>query len=365
MPPHTKLPTPVGHIQVHYDPMSPPNWGIVPFAIDVFVYQNVRVALQALLRAATTIHAQRLEEGTAELLTNNLLFRGQSEVTQRILPTRLRGPRRSPDVRKRFNVAAPPSVKFNGVEFPSNAFETDGDDPRNHWGDWFERVRVPSIDDCLAELPNEELRSRDALEVAAIDRACSVSEVAGLDPFRRRAAVRHYSGALSPLLDLSTDPEVAAFFATGGASRQPAPGTIGALWAIDVNFLADLFSIKTTSIPGGEKMTLTERRDEWGDNKAMFEKFGALPTRLEFDSVQLPFQRPQAQHARFVSLAGEDGGPLPPKTELTWWSIIERRGYPCAFIQDGCTYENPDHNVTGAALWPENEPLANALAGRT
>ena len=53
---------------------------------------------------------------------------------------------------------------------------------------------------------------------------------------------------------------------------------------------------------------------------------------LELTSVELPFQRPQAQHARFFLLAEENGAPLPAKTEFTWWSIIERRAYGCAFI---------------------------------
>lgn len=133
------------------------------------------------------------------------------------------------------------------------------------------------------------------------------------------------------------------------------------LWAMDLNFLADLFSMKTVSISGGEKTSLTEQRDKWGDNKQMFEEFGVEPTSLELASVELPFQRPRAQHARFLWLAGKDRSPLPPKTELTWWSIIERRAYACAFIQDGSTYENPDHNITTAALWPNTEPLANAF----
>lgn len=67
MPPYTKLPRPAGHLQVLYDPMSPPNWGIVPFSIEISVYPDVRVALKALVQATTTIQAQRLEEGTAEL----------------------------------------------------------------------------------------------------------------------------------------------------------------------------------------------------------------------------------------------------------------------------------------------------------
>jgi hypothetical protein len=363
MPPYTTLPRPEGHIYFSYSPMSPPNWGIVPFDIHVFVYPNVHVALQALLQAATTIQAQRLERGSAELLTGYLFFRGHSEVTQRLLPTRLRGPWREPATRERFSVGAPPKVEFHGIEFPSAAFDSGGEDPRNHWGDWFERVEpMREIEDSMTELEEDELHRRDALEHAAIERASQVPDVASLEPFQKQAAVRHYSRVPSPLLDVSTHPEVAAFFATGGASQPPKPGTIGMLWAIDLNFLLNIFLLKTASIPGGEKTSMTELRNKWGVNKQMFEEYGVQPTRLELASVELPFKRPQAQHARFLALDGENKSPLSLKTELTWWSIIERRAYACAFIQDGHTYENPDHNITAAALWPGTEPLASALS---
>lgn len=365
MSPYTTMPKPEGHIYFSYNPMSPPNWGIVPFEIHVFVYANVRVALQALVQAATTIQAQRVERGSAELLSDHLLFRGHSEVTQRLLPTRLRGPWCPPAARQRFSVAAPPKIRFHGVEFPSAAYDSAGENPRYQWGDWFERVKpMRSIEDSLAEVSEDELCHRDTLERAAIERATQLPDLASLDEFRQRAAVRHYSCACSPLLDVSTNPEVAAFFATGGASHPPSAGTIGMLWAIDLNCLADLFSLKTTTILGGagEKTVMTEQRNKWGDNRQMFEEYGVLPTRLDFTTVQLPFRRPQAQHARFILLAGEDERPLPPKTELTWWSIIERRAYSCAFIQDGRSYENADHNITSAALWPKDESLAVNLA---
>jgi hypothetical protein len=109
---------------------------------------------------------------------------------------------------------------------------------------------------------------------------------------------------------------------------------------------------------------MTERRDKWGVNKRLFEEYGVQPTRLELASVELPFQCPQAQHARFFSLAEESGARLPAKSEFTWWSIIERRAYACAFIQDGRTYENPNANMTAASLWPVNEPLVKALADK-
>lgn len=184
MPPYTKLPTPEGHLNFSYGPLSPPNWGIVPFEIEVSVYANVRVALQALLQAATTIQAQRLERGLAELFDEHIFFRGHSDVTHRILPTRLRGLWQQPAARERFSVAAPPTVTFNGIEFPSSTFNSGGEDPRNHWGNWFENVgptrRIEdSLSEVLAELPR-----RDALELAALERASQISAVAALDTFR-------------------------------------------------------------------------------------------------------------------------------------------------------------------------------------
>jgi hypothetical protein len=163
---------------------------------------------------------------------------------------------------------------------------------------------------------------------------------------------------------VSTSPEVAAFFATGGASQAPTLGTIGMIWAIDLSLFQDLFSLKRTSIPGGEKINMTQPRDTWGVNERLFEDYGVLPKGLEVALVELPFPRPQAQHARFFSLGEENGVPLQPKTELTWWSIIERRAYGCAFIQDGRTYENPNDDITAASLCPANEPLVNALADK-
>ena len=89
------------------------------------------------------------------------------------------------------------------------------------------------------------------------------------------------------------------------------------LWAIDLNFLAGLFSFEISSIPGGSKIRLNELREEWGDNKKMFEEQGILPTCIEVSSVALPFRRPIAQNARFFALAGEDGTNLSARTELT------------------------------------------------
>jgi hypothetical protein len=89
------------------------------------------------------------------------------------------------------------------------------------------------------------------------------------------------------------------------------------IWPIDLSLFQDLFSLKESSIPGGEQINTTQQRDTWGVNKRLFEEYGVLPTPLELALVELPFPRPQAQRARFFSLAGENGAPLPPKTELT------------------------------------------------
>jgi hypothetical protein len=358
----TALPRPEGHIYFSYSPMSPPNWGIAAFDMHVFVYPNIRVALEVLRRVTDAIQAQQSHRGSG-LLTGHLLFRGNSDVTQRLLPTRLRGPWRQPAPRERFSVAAPPMVKVQGVNLPTVAFEPGGADARLYWGDWFERVEpMRAIEDSMAEVSQEDIDRRDALERAAVDRASQLPEVASIGPFQRRAAVRHYSRVLSPLLDVSTSPEVAAFFATGGTSSAPAPGTIGMLWGIDLSFFQDLFLLKMTSIPGGEKINMTEAQDTLGVNKRLLQKYGVLPTCLQLACIELPFPRPQAQGARFFSLAQENGAPLPAKTEFTWWSIIERRAYGWAFIQDGRIYENPNHNITADSLWPATEPLVEVLA---
>ena len=365
MPLNATVPPPEGHIYFSYSPTSPPNWGIAPYDIHVFVYPNIGVALEVLLEVAGAIKAQRSDRSTGDLLTGHLLFRGNSDVTQRLLPTRLRGPWSQPPPRERFSVADPPMVKVHGVNLPSVSFDPGGADARLYWGDWFERVEpMRTIEDCMAEVSQDEIDRRDVLERAAVERASQLPEVAALDPFQRRAAVRHYSHVLSPLLDVSTSPEVAAFFATGGASNPPTPGTIGMLWAIDLSFFQDLFLLKTTRTPGGEKINMTEPQDKWGVNKRLFEEYGVLPTCLQLACIELPFLRPQAQHARFFSLAEESGASLPAKTEFTWWSIIERRAYGCAFIQDGRTYENPRHDITADSLWPVDEPLVRALADK-
>ena len=366
MPPETKLPRPAGHVNLSYSPMSPFNWGIVAPQFHVFVYPDVRVALQALLQSATRLHAERLANGTARLFSDHIFYRGQSNIAHRLLPSRLRGTEPPAPPPQRFRVDAPPTIMFNGVELPARSFGAPpGQDPREHLGDWYEDLNpTREIEDSLAALSEVELKKRDAAEAADIARASQLPAVARLGDFQRQAAVRHYSHAPSPILDITTNPEVAAFFATGGGAKEPpVPGQLGMLWAIDLNFLAGIFKFEITSIPDGLRIRMRETREDWGDNKKMFEEQGIMPTCLELTSVALPFKRPLAQHARFLCLTGENGEPLPLKTEMTWWSIIERRAYMCAFVQDGKTYEAADHNITEAALLPQDDELAKTLAG--
>ena len=205
MRPSTALPPPEGHIYFSYSPTSPPNWGTVSSDIHMFVYPNIRVALEVLLQVANAIQAQQLHRG-AGFVTGHLLFRGNSDVTQRLLPTHLRGPWSQPSPRERFSVADPPMVMVHGVNLPSVSFDPGGADARLYWGDWFERVEpMRSIEDSMAEVSQEDIQRRDALERAAVERASQLPEVASLGPFQRRAAVRHYNRVLSPY---STYPRV-------------------------------------------------------------------------------------------------------------------------------------------------------------
>jgi hypothetical protein len=346
MPPHTTLPDAEGQLLVQYSPMSPPNWGVVGASFHVFVYANAQIALKALVQALTTIHAQLLESGAAKLLHDNLLYRGQADSEARFLPSRLRGPRRQPSPRQRYGTDGPPEAL-------------------KHHGRWYEEIEeFRTIEASIEELTDATLQERDELERMAIERASTIDRIASLDHFQRRAAVRHYGSIPSPLLDVTTSPEVAAFFATGGGgSAPPKPGSIGMLWAIDLNFLGQLFDVRIATVHGGLKTVLTPDFNSWGDNKKFFEDYGVQPAALEIRSVALPFGRPQAQHARFLSITGPDGAPLPRKTEATWWSILERYAFAAsaAFLQDGNTYENAAHNITKAALLPDDEGLTNAV----
>jgi hypothetical protein len=346
MPPYTTLPLPVGTLKVSYNPLSPANWGIVWADIEILVYANVRVALQALLQSATTIHAQRLEKGAAALMSDHIYYRGHTDLTHRLLPTRLRPAHHTREEWQRWSLL------------------DQSDEVREKQGDWIQEMKPRrSSEALLSNLPAEELCRRSEIEGNYIQRAEAISTCRGLSDFQTRAAVRHYSLAPSPLLDVSTNPNVGAFFATGGGSTvRPVLGSIGMLWAIDLNIFSDLFSFEIVSVPAGLKIRLLEMREEWGDNKRMFEDQGILPTAFEVTSVGLPFRRPTAQSARFFALTGEDTVELSAQTELAWWSIVERRAYSCAFIQDGKVYTNTKQNITAEALLPTDEDLARALA---
>src|SRR5262249_27966873 len=148
--------------------------------------------------AATTLQAQRLEQGTAELFSEHIFFRGQSDVAARLLPTKLRGPWQQPKARERISIADTPMIEFNGVKLPSVVLEGGDSD---HWGSWYETDdEFRSIEDSMSLVNVEELARRDALEANAIASASRVPEIGALDQFRQRAAVRHYSGVFSPLL---------------------------------------------------------------------------------------------------------------------------------------------------------------------
>ena len=145
MPTYTTLPRPEGHIRFSYNPMSPGNWGMVPFELHFYVYRDVKVALQALLQSAATIQAQNLEAGKASLFTDNIYFRGHTDVTHRLLPTRLRTASTESGPRQRFAVPGGPP----------------GQDPREEYGDWSEEVEgMRSASKTVANLTDEELRKR-------------------------------------------------------------------------------------------------------------------------------------------------------------------------------------------------------------
>lgn len=133
MIPYTDLPRPEGHIYYNYSPMSPPNFGIVPSSFHVFVYRDIKIALQALMQAATTIKAQCLRHGDINLFSDDLYYRGQMEITDRLLPTRLRGQKRE-EPRQRFSLTNSAKVSFNGVAFHSKNFNvSDGKDPNEEF----------------------------------------------------------------------------------------------------------------------------------------------------------------------------------------------------------------------------------------
>ncbi len=272
------------------------------------------------------------------LTGETIFYRGQTDITHRILPTRLRGPKLPAAPRFRYPVPAPPDV------------------PEHEEGNWFEQdPEFRSHEKLVEYLLKGELQDRDAKEQAALNKIAEHPELRHLSVFQQRAAARHYAGVPSSLLDVTTDLEVAAFFATG-AGEPVAAGQLGMLWAMDMNFLKQYFGMKVRSLPEGWIITLKDRRDEWGDNKKILDEFGLLPGQFNLHAVELKLPRPQAQKGRFISLETEDGKPLPPESEVLWWSMLERWLCPISFIQDGSCYTNEGKAITKENLLPKDDP---------
>ena len=340
-------PRPEGFVQLSYDPTSPFQWGLAPLNYHVYVYRDVAAALSAIDHWVDRIWKKReAEAGTARAgVPLKILYRGQSEISLRLLPTLLRGPGPVPvPERPRYRVESQPG----GTE-----------EARQQFGDWFEEdPDFRSADSLLDRLSVEWLTQCGAGEERALALARQMPGIAGLDPFRQRAAVRHYSGAPSTILDVTTKPEVAAFFATGGGLPRGASlpaGSLGMLWAIDLTFLAEFFDVSVEPVPGGRRIVLRQPKERWGDNHKMFADQGIPDVGLVFTDVALPLPRPEAQHAVFLSLTEVDGPELPIKAQLHWWSLIERWSYMTGFIQDGRVFEDSAGGVTRSRLFPEDD----------
>lgn len=329
-------PRPAGTLFLKYSPMSPPAFNLVAFRMHVYVYASATDAVAALLYWNDRIKQKRFDEGSAIMTGDSTFFRGQTEITHRLLPTRLR----------ERNVGAPPRMR-HWIDPP---------EARTEWGDWHEEDPIyRKIEDSLAALPPAEIEERERREVEAIERAKRFPDIAALDEYRQRAAVRHYAGVPSSLLDVSADPEVAAFFATGAGSGVK-PGQLGMLWAIELDHIQRLFAPKVTSAPGGWKATFTDNRSAWGVNERMLDDYGVPPAQFEIRAVDLPLHRPTAQSGRFVGIESLAGSPMSVKGQLTWWSLFERWSYMVGFVQDGKTYENPERGITLSNLLPRDDP---------
>jgi hypothetical protein len=327
----------VGTIYFKYNPLSPVNWNMAGFSTNVSVYADVAHALVAFKRALGERRPRAF---------SSLFFRGQSSVSARLLPTRLRGdgPRAVLGPKYAHTIAA-----GTGPEVVKQIHHIQGT--------WYrQETAMRSMDALLPHLPAEMVRGRDELERECVRHArARFSEIESLDEFRRRAAVRHYGGVVSSLVDVTEDPEIAAFFASG-STPDPDEQRYGMLWAVDIGELARLFAYEVVKVEGGEKIILTDQRQLWGDNKMFFEEQNLPPIRIEIVNVDLPLPRPTAQRGRFLSIEGGDGQPLPIAAELIWWSLIERWSYAVAFIQTGERYENVQTDITEERLFPKDDP---------
>lgn len=333
----------VGTIFVHYHPMSPPQWGMAPMLPNYSVYRNVFDALAAFKRF-------RLKDQRARDEPFPIFYRGQTDSRARLLPTRLRAAALTSTLEPKYGILDP--------TLPKQA----RDEIRKVQGEWARDERpMRSAEEHAQLLSEERVRWFDEAERSATEEATRRSpSVAALDPFRRRAAVRHYTELASGLLDITEDPDVAAYFASAGA-KASGEECYGAIWAIDLNNLARFFNVERSEIPGGEKFTFTDRVAKWGDNRTWFEERGLVPVTFEIRNVTLPLARPTAQKGRFLNISAGDGSPLPLLAEVTWWSLIERWSYMAAFVQTGVTYENST-GVTERELFPldaEHESLVS------
>lgn len=324
-----------------YNPMSPAQWGLVPLSVHTYVYRDITAAIAALDYWVQRIWSKRASDGEAPPteLPFRILYRGESDISTRLLPSLLSGPRPKPDQPERYRYAIEGS-----------------DAVRNENGDWFEKdPEFRSADRLLDNLSAEWLSECGSRERDALNRAMQFPEIVALDPFRRLAAVRHYGGTPSPILDVTTSLKVAAYFASHSGSSNDSrtrAGKIGVLWAIDLTMLARLFKVKIANLPEGTAVTLTVPKKEWGDNEKMFADQSIPTVSVVFRDSRLPLPRPLAQKGAFLSFTREDGTFLPLRAQLHWWSLIERWSYSCGFIHTGQGYTEEAENIATAALFP-------------
>lgn len=324
------------------------QYDLVPLAVDVLVYPQVELALDALSYWVEKIWAKRASSGRSAEPLFPIFFRGQSDIGARLLPTLMRGQRPAPTPPERPRYATVDRADPNAEKIIEQ------------YGQWMEVCR-PSrrADELMVRLTAQWMFDCGASEQAALARAVQFPEVAALDPFQQRATVRHYAEIPSLILDVTKDPKVAALFATGGwgsPGRTIPAGRLGMIWGIDLNPLSDLFHTRVEDGPTGKRFILEKARD-WGINEKMFADQQIPTAQLVFSDIELPFARPKAQKGMFLTISDFEGRPLPIAAELHWWSMIERWAYPTGFIHDGCVYEDPEAGITRGTIDPPDDPL--------
>jgi hypothetical protein len=254
-------PQPEGAVWLGYNPMQPVFWDLAPHSVHTYVYRDVETALTATRYWTSKIASQRPPEVSAVLrdLPVTIFYRGQSEFTHRLLPTRLRGPRRQVLQRVRVPLTVSPRTTrgLSGlpqvVRIPDRLYAVPAEiieEVRRVQGSWAESdPTMRNVDDVVGALAPGVLTDFDLREEKAVEVATArFPAIAVLDPFRRRATVRHYTGVPSALMDVSSDVEVAAFFATSGGV-SPARNTFGMMWAIDLGMLVRYFHLATSPVP--------------------------------------------------------------------------------------------------------------------